>query len=106
MTVFPLILAAGAAAGGVDAPVVIDLTIPQPCPPRDDATGSQEIVVCGERERQASYRLRKLDRGEGQAVPKAEVQIAEGATLGVETESADLGMVRSQRAMVRIKLKF
>jgi hypothetical protein len=100
MPVF-LILAAANVAG---ASVV--MLIPQPCTQAEDAAINGEIVVCGERERQSSHRLRRLDRQTDNTPLKAEIQLADGTSVGVETESADLGMVRAQRAMVRVKFKF
>lgn len=94
------------APDGAEAPTRIDVTVPQPCAEADDDTVGGEIVVCGEREPQARYRLRSVDPKPGSTLPRAEVHLAEGTALAVETESADLGMARSQRAMVRLKFKF
>lgn len=107
MMVFLLMAASGAIApADASERVVIDLTAPEPCASTDEAVLANQIVVCGERERQRYYRVVASDRPEGTPLPKAEVQLAEGTTLAAETESADLGMARSQRAMVRLKIKF
>jgi hypothetical protein len=100
-----------AAAGPVVAPgpvepVVIDLLVRPPCEQTDATTLASEIVVCAERTRQSYHGVAPSRRAGGKALPKAEVQLAQGAALALETESADLGMARSQRAMIRLKFKF
>ena len=95
-----------AASPGAAESVVIDLLVRQPCGQPDEAVMAGEIVVCAERERQAFYGSTRRDRQAGKPLPKAEVQLAEGTKLAIETESADLGMARSQRAMVRLKIEF
>lgn len=87
-------------------PVVIDLLVRQPCDRTDEAVMAEEIVVCGERERQAHYRAAPSQERTATPLHKAEVQVADGAALAVETESQDLGAARAQRAMVRLKIKF
>ena len=106
MSVALLLAATSAAAAGAGVPVVIDLTVAEPCAEADHAAMNGEIVVCGERERQEYYRIVKSDRQAGKPLPKAEVQVAKGTALAIETESEDLGMARTQRAMVRLKFKF
>ena len=101
----PLFLAATSAAGASDADrVVIDLTVPAPCA-GEEYRIQTEIVVCAKRE-DGSQRLAKGESAGTQALPRAAVQVAEGAELSAETESADLGMARSQRLMMRLKFKF
>lgn len=102
--ILSILAAATLAAGAVEAPLVIDLTVPTPCAEADEAAMNGEIVVCSEKDRQA-LRLSNAHRPPAKPVPKAEVQVTEGVALGLETESADLGMARSQRAMVRLKIK-
>lgn len=106
MPVFPTLAAAVVAVADAEAPVVIDLTIPQPCAEANDAAISGEIVVCAEVERQSLYRLRNADRQNDRTLPKAEFALQDGVSLAVETENADLGMARAQRALVRLKFKF
>lgn len=89
-----------------DERVVIDLTVRQPCDLVNDAASATEIIVCGERERQGYYRAASSSEPVDAAIPKAEVRLAEDTSLVVESESADMGMARSQRAMVRLKFKF
>lgn len=102
-----LVLAASQAAiASADVATAFDITVRQPCAPSDEVVISGEIVVCGERERQDAYRLRPVGPGVPRTLPKAEMQVAQGTSLAVETESADLGMARAQRAMVRLKFKF
>jgi hypothetical protein len=87
--------------------VVIDLTVPAPCPDSDDTGFDDEIVVCAERDAQSRHRISGAHGPLAeQALPRAEVRLGDGSTLGAETESAELGMARSQRLMVRWKLKF
>lgn len=95
-----------AASPATAEPVVIDLLVRQPCDQGDEAVLANEIIVCGERERQSYYRAAPSGRQTGRPLSKAEVQLAEGTALAVETESEDLGMARAQRAMVRLKIKF
>ena len=106
MPIYLILAAVAPGAASAEPPVVIDLLIPQTCAQTDEAILQSEIVVCGERERQPLHRLNRIDPVTGRSLPKAEVQLADGTSLAAETESADLGMARSQRAMVRLKLKF
>lgn len=106
MPVLPILAAASLAAADAEPPVVFDLTIRQPCAEADDGVISGEIVVCAEVDRQSRYRLRDVGGRNGGSPPKAEFEVKPGVALAVETESADLGMVREQRAMVRLKFKF
>lgn len=102
----PLFLAATSAAGASDADrVVIDLTVPAPCA-GEEYRIQTEIVVCAKREDGEANRLTDARTSDPEALPRAAVQLADGTELSAETESADLGMARSQRLMVRLKLKF
>ncbi len=101
-----LLLAAAPASSKTPERGVIDLTVPRPCPEADEPSVANEIVVCAEKDRQERYRLRTDARPDGKALPKAEVRLSENATAAVETESADLGMARAQRAMVRFRIAF
>lgn len=98
--------AASASVASTEERVVIDLLVRQPCEQRDEAVLANDIIVCAERERQAYHQAAPSDRQAGKTLPKAELQLAEGTALAVETESEDMGMARSQRAMVRLKFKF
>lgn len=85
-------------------PERIDLTIPQHCAPQK--TESNEIVVCANPNGMSPYRINQPPPRPGGRVPKAEFQIADGVSVGAETESADVGGFTSNRAMLRFKLKF
>lgn len=106
MPVFLTLAATSVAVAGAETPVVIDILVPQPCAQVDESRISGEIVVCAEADRQSLYRLRNADRQDDGSPPKAEVAIKDGVAVAVETESADLGMARAQRALVRLKIKF
>ncbi len=70
------------------------------------ATASNDIVVCGDPEGDAQYRLKPLpDRFEPSGPPRAEMAIG-NTKASVETESVQLGGVISKRLMVRLKLPF
>lgn len=85
-------------------PGVIDLTLPPPCGSRE--TNDDEVVVCGTRTGQRSpYRL-PPELSETDKRVKAETRIADGVTVAGETENADVGGRPSNRAMVRLKIKF
>ncbi|WP_395623327.1 hypothetical protein [Sphingomonas daechungensis] len=83
---------------------VIDLTIPQPCVA---APADGEVVVCANRNGESPYRLRQ-PRGKVAEtdLPKAEVQVANGVAIAGETEQADVGGFPSNRAMIKLKIKF
>ena len=81
---------------------VIDLTIPQPC---QQVKTDEEVVVCAKRG-ENPYRLRELPPAKQQALPDAQVKIADGVSAGAETESADVGGFTSNRFMLRLKVKF
>ena len=80
----------------------VDLTLSQPC---REARTDAEVVVCAKRG-DSPYRLRDVPPAKRQALPEAQVTIAEGVTAGAETESAEVGGFQSNRMMVRFKLKF
>jgi hypothetical protein len=100
-----LLLAAVLQAAGASPPERVDLTIPQSCAAQRPET--DEVVVCAHRNGESPYRLTDVpEPAEGEALPKAEVQVAEGVSVGAETEKADVGGFDSNRAMVRLKVKF
>jgi hypothetical protein len=81
----------------------VDLTIHQPC--QQQSVASDEVVVCAGSGGQSPYRLEQQP-GQRKNDPKAQLQVAEGVAAAVETESADVGGFPSNRAMVRLKIKF
>ena len=100
-----LFLAAMLQAVSASPPERVDLTIPQPCAAQRSET--DEVVVCANRSGESPYRLSEVpEPAEGGALPKAEVKVAEGVSAGAETEKADVGGFSSNRAMVRLKVKF
>lgn len=98
-----LLLAAVLQAASPGPPERIDLTVPQPCRP-SEAEG--EVVVCANRSGESPYRLNQPVQKAREGLPDAEVQVAEGVSVGAETESADVGGFPSNRAMLRLKIKF
>ena len=106
MPVLLTLAAASVAVADAAAPVMIDLLIPQPCARPDDSVMSGEIVVCAKSDGQSPYRLQNADRQDANSPPKAEFELKDGLAVAVETENAELGMARAQRAMVRVKIKF
>jgi hypothetical protein len=92
-----------AQAVSASPPEQIDLTIRQPCQPQ--SSSPDEVVVCA-RTGESPYRLRQPPAPPPRAPPKAEVKLAEGVDAGVETEQADVGGHPSNRAMLRLKVKF
>ena len=86
--------------------VVIDLTVPAPCADDDVQRLQGEIVVCARTDPGDNDRSPVPQAAGRDAMPRAEVQLSEHAALAAEAESADLGMARSQRMMVRLKIKF
>jgi hypothetical protein len=101
-----LVLLVLAQAVTASPPERVDLTIPQPCAAqRSGADG--EVIICANRNGESPYRLTEVPEPvEGGALPKAEVKVAEGVSVGAETEKADVGGFDSNRAMVRLKVKF
>ena len=100
-----LLLAAMLQVVSASPPERVDLTIPQPCQPAKSGEG--EVVVCASRDGESPYRLRDAPTpATQQALPDAQVQIADGVNAGAETESADVGGFVSNRAMLRLKIKF
>ena len=84
-------------------PERVDLTIRQPCQPQ--SSSPDEVVVCA-RTGESPYRIQQPPAPAPRALPKAEVQVAEGVEAGVETDQADVGGHPSNRAMLRLKVKF
>ena len=97
-----LLLAAALQAASAPPTETIELTVDQPC---QEARTDAEVVVCAKRG-DSPYRLRDVAPAKGQALPDAQVKIADGVTAGAETENADVGGFQSNRLMVRFKLKF
>jgi hypothetical protein len=97
--VFTLILAQVVSA---TPPERADLTIPQPC----RAQSAGEVVVCANRNGESPYRLKQPAEQAREGLPKAEKEIAEGVSVAGETEAADVGGFPSNRAMIRLKIKF
>lgn len=101
-----LVAASGIAADSAAAPLRIDLTVPTPCPEAEQRLET-ELVVCARTEDAVRHRLDRDTKGKGGGgIPPALVELKPGTTLSAETESADLGMARAQRLMVRLKVKF
>lgn len=87
------------------SPEKIDLTISQPC--RADQQTSGEVVVCVNRNGESPYRLKQSVRRKPETTPpKAELQIVDGVAVAGETEQADVGGFPSNRAMIKLKIKF
>ena len=100
----PLFLVAFAQIVSAAPPNRIDLTIPQPC--TSQKSERDEIVVCANRgDGSNPYRLTRPPAPQKQ-LPKAELQLANGADVGAEIESVDVGGFPSNRAMLRLKIKF
>ena len=78
-------------------------TAPRPCLPGEP----DEVVVCARDPE--TFRLRPLavPRGaDDPALPKAETQIAPGVEITAEAEQGNIGNTPTNRAMVRLELKF
>lgn len=83
-------------------PERIDLAVPQPC---ERAKANEEVVVCAKRSGESPYRLKQpVQKERGPA--KTQVQIGEGVAIAGETEQANVGGFTSNRAMLRLKIKF
>ena len=74
-----------------------------PIVPRCTASSSEEVVVCGSRDLRR-YRLDPLPE-QASGLPAAERTIA-GVKVGVVAEQGEVGGVTTNRAMVRLKIKF
>ena len=99
----PLLLLAIAQAISAAPPEKIDLTLPQPCPAPKPA--GDEVIVCANASGGSPYRIAGPPTDQAQ-LPRAQVQLGNSAVVGAETESADVGGFTSNRAMLRLKLKF
>jgi hypothetical protein len=64
------------------------------------------VVVCGSRSSASPYRLPKLAEEYEPALPQAAAQIAPGTQVSVNAESVEVPGAKSDRLMLRIKLKF
>ena len=85
---------------------MIDVTVPTPCAEQEPGGLADEIVVCAKIDRESPYRLGRVASASRASMPRAEVRLSERASVSAETESEDFGMVRSQRALVRLKIEF
>jgi hypothetical protein len=85
------------------SPERIDLLVPQPC--TSDQRDAGDVVVCANRSGESPYRLKQPER-QSKALPKAQLQIGKATSVAAETEEADVGGFKSNRAMVRLKIKF
>ena len=106
MLVLFVLAQASAAASGEAERVVIDLLVPPPCSGDDLQRLQGEIVVCASRDGDGRHRVTDPKAATAEALPRAELRLADGTVVSAETESADMGMARSQRLMVRLKFKF
>lgn len=94
-----LLLAQAVAAS---PPERIDLTVTPPCVPWGNG---EEVVVCAKRGGKKPDRVSDAPQAKD-GLPKAELGISPGVKLSGETEAADVGGFPSNRAMVRLKVKF
>lgn len=85
-------------------PQQIELTVRQPC--RAESGAGDEVVVCANRNGESPYRLNQPAPPPPKSVPKAEVKLAEGVSADAGTEQVDVGGFPSNRAMIRLKVKF
>ncbi len=82
--------------------VSADLTV-APAVPRCTNTNPDEIVVCGSRDLRR-YRLDPLPEQKS-GLGTAERMIG-GAKVGIVAEQGEVGGITTNRAMVRLKIKF
>lgn len=106
MLVLFLLAETSAVAQSYGDRVVIDLTVSEPCAADEVQRLQSEIVVCARRDGDGRDRLTNVKTANTGILPRAELHLSDGTVLSAETESADLGMARSQRLMVRVKFKF
>ena len=89
----------------------------QPADPRASAaepngegcspSNSDEVVVCAQRPGPSPYRLPKVSEEYERKPVRAETEIAPGVVAAASVESVELlGGHKSNRAMVRFKIKF
>ncbi len=82
----------------------IDLAAPRRC--TEASIYNDEVVVCGRRDSGRSpYRL-PLPGPDQSARAKAEISFGDRIGLAAETENANVGGRPSNRAMLRLKIKF
>jgi hypothetical protein len=93
-----------AQAVSASPPEWIDVLVPQPC--RAESGEAGEVVVWANRSGVSPYRLKQPAPPPAKAMPQAQVEIAEGVSAAAETEQTDVGGFPSNRAMVRLKIKF
>lgn len=74
-----------------------------PVVPRCTTASVNEIVVCGTRDNRR-YRLDPLPQAQT-GLGKAETTIG-GAKVGIVAEQGEIGGITTNRAMIRLKLKF
>ena len=63
------------------------------------------IVICGMPEAGDHWRIDPADRSKSM-VPKALWQLSDDVSLAAEAEGAEIGGQQSNRAMVRLKIRF
>jgi hypothetical protein len=74
-------------------------------PPSCDKGGADEVVVCGDTNAEARYRLKPVEPGKYDDAPvRAETKFAGGA-LGVTASQVMLGGTPSNRIMLNFKIK-
>lgn len=79
-------------------------TIPRPCDAQEQNIDG-DIVVCGRRD-SSRYRLPPVSPIYETERRKAERQIGNGTIVSAETERVEIGGMPSNRAMIRLKIKF
>jgi hypothetical protein len=101
MPLFVMLALQSAPAADASPPPKLEAV--KPCPPQQPGG---EIVVCGHPQAQEQYRLRPIPEKYTESPVRAEKSIAKGMTLSAETEQHVILHVPSNRAMVRLKVKF
>lgn len=99
-----LLLAVMLQAVQATPPERIDLTIKQSCEAPQEAPA--DIVVCGRKSKAQRYRLNEPLPEREADIRKAELELLPGVKAAVEAEGSEVGGQQSNRAMIRLKVKF
>lgn len=97
-----LFLVQSASGASADDPNAIDLTI-RDC--RTSPDRPEEIVVCARRDNENRYRIGPQTEVSAD-LPKAAIKLGDSAALTAEAEQGELGGRPTNRALLKLKIKF
>ena len=70
------------------------------------ADDERDIIICAAPNNGSAYRVGPDIADEASSLPKAKIDLSEDVSLSAEAESVEVGGAQSDRAMIRLKIRF